>query len=193
LLQRVTSDGNADIPDGVLDYVHELLLATAGHLSHEDHVMNLRKIVLARSSIGAECTVASRYLNSTAMQLSLATPVPSAFNRIPSNVLQALIAVCDRSSVLLASVPHLSRSKSSFESLRRNITDSSPHVLPNLDAYTLNALSCNISLPVVEMLVKTTNLMFMSQFTWPLDSPILSFVFEEDFSRTYAPVVITQV
>jgi hypothetical protein len=193
LFQRVTADHVFDISDNVLGYVHELVLAAATHFISEDHVMNLRKIVLVRSSIAAICTVASSYLNSSGMRLSSSHTIHSSTVPIPPVVLQAVIVICERSRALLSSVPHLSRSKSSFESLRKNITDSSPHIVPTLDAYTSHALTCRISLPIVEMLVKTSNLMFMSQFTWPLDSSVHSFTFEEAFSKTYLPVVITKV
>ena len=181
------------MPDGVLEFVHELLLASASHLSNEDHVISIRKIVLVRSAMGAISTVASVYLNSTATQLSLSSSVSMPHNPLPSNVLQAIIAICDRSRALIVSVPHISCSKASFEDLRRNIVMTSPHLIPNLDAYTSHALKCNVSLPVVEMFVKTTNLMFMSQFTWPLDESIRSFLFESAFQKTYVPVAITQV
>jgi hypothetical protein len=193
LLQCLKSADNFDMSDEVLKHVHDLVLATADHLSNVNHVMNLRKIVLVRSSIAAICTVASGYLNSSAMLLSSSSATIDGSNPIPSLVLKALITLCDRSRELLVSVPDLNRSKTAFDSLRRCITDSSPQIIPTLDAYTSHALTCSVSLPVVEMLVKTTNLMFMSQFTWPLDSSVHSFAFEEEFSRTYLPVVITQV
>jgi hypothetical protein len=193
LLQRVTSDGESKTPDGVIEYVQLLVLAAAEHLSNEDHVMNLRKLILVRSSIAALCTIASEFVNFTAGQCSSGSPTPSSSNPITPAVLQAIITICDRSRALLDLVPHLRRSTSSFEALRHNITVSSPHIVPTLDPYTSRALSCSVSLPVVEMLVKTTNLMFMSQFTWPLDAPLLSFTFDEAFSKTYLPVAITQV
>lgn len=193
LLQRVTSDGDCELADGVLEFVQQLVLAAAEHLSNENHVMNLRKVVLVRSSMTAMCTIATEYLNSTAARCSSPNPMNCSSNPIPPNVLQAIITVCDRSRALLVSVPHLRRSTSSFEALRRNITISSPHIVPSLDEYTSQTLTCRVSLPVVEMLVKTTNLMFMSQFTWPLDAPLLSFAFEEAFSKTYSPIEITQV
>jgi hypothetical protein len=193
LLQHVMSEDDSRIPDGVLEFVHELVLSCADHLSNQDHVISIRKIVLARSAIGAISTVAAVYLNSTATHLSLTPTVSTSFNPLPANVLQAIIVICDRSRALNVSVPNISRSKLSFEDLRRNIMLSSPHVVPNLDSYTTHALKCNVSIPVVEMLVKTTNLMFMSQFTWPLDESIRSFSFESAFEKTYVPVAIMQV
>ena len=196
-LQRVTTGEDVEMPDGVLGFVQELVLAAADHLSKEDQVVNLRKIVLARSAILAICTVASGYINSSATRSSSSSssssPSSPPASPLPPPVLQAIITICDRSRALLAAVPHLHKAKSSFEALRHNITVSSPHIVPTLDAYTSHALTCRVSLPVVEMLVKTTNLMLMSQFTWPLDDPVLSFTFDEAFSKTYLPIVITQV
>ncbi len=159
LLQHVMSEDNSRIPDGVLEFVHELVLSSADHLSNQDHIISIRKIVLARSAIVAISTVAAVYLNSTATQLSLSPTVSASLNPLPTNVLQAIIAICDRSRALIVAVPNISRSKLYFEDLRRNIMSSSPHIVPNLDGYTTHALKCNVSIPVVEMLVKTTNLM----------------------------------
>jgi hypothetical protein len=193
LLQRIVSDGDLETPDDALEYVQQLVLAAAQHLSNESHVMNLRKVVLFRSSVTAICSIATEFLNSTASQLTSEHSMRFSTNPIPPAVLQAIIKICDRSQALLTSVPHLRQSTSSFETLRRNIAVSSPHIVPTLDAYTSQSLTCSVSLPVVEMLVKTTNLMFMSQFTWPLDAPLLSFSFDETFSKTYSHVAITQV
>jgi hypothetical protein len=193
LLQQLVSEDHPEIPDYVCHHVYELVVAAAEHFLNKHHTVTLRKIVLVRSAIGAIRTVTAGYLESSAAQLSSAAPRPVQVNPLSSQVLQAVLAICDRSCSLLASVPNITKSTSSFHVLRRNISASSPHILPALDSYTSHALSCSLSIPVVEMLVKTTNLMFMSQFTWPLDASVFSFTFAEEFSKTYLPVVITQV